>query len=149
MEEPHSFDDPPGTTAFSSQGNPHLLPEVARTYTMGAVWTPEFVSGLTMSLDYYRIHMANAIGQIAPGTTIQSICEASGGTSIYCANYQRPLPFSDHSIANFASGAKSGYTRTRCGVPASTSRCSRRHGECRRSCTRSKSESPRDAGVRR
>jgi outer membrane receptor protein involved in Fe transport len=91
-----------GTTAFSSQGNPHLLPEVARTYTMGAVWTPEFVSGLTMSLDYYRIHMANAIGQIAPGTTIQSICEASGGTSIYCANYQRPLPFSDHSIANFA-----------------------------------------------
>jgi hypothetical protein len=55
-----------------------------------------------MSLDYYRIHMANAIGQIAPSTTIQSICEASAGTSIYCANYQRPLPFSDRTIANFA-----------------------------------------------
>ena len=55
-----------------------------------------------MSLDYFRIHLANAIGQIAPSTTIQSICEASGGASIYCANYQRPLPFSDHSIANFA-----------------------------------------------
>jgi iron complex outermembrane receptor protein len=91
-----------GTTAFSSQGNSNLVPEVARTYTVGAVWTPDFISGLTMSLDYYRIHMANAIGQIAPSTTIQTICEASGGTSIYCANYQRPLPFSDHSIANFA-----------------------------------------------
>ncbi len=91
-----------GTTAFISLGNPRLLPEVSRTYTMGAVWTPEFVPGLTMSLDYYRIHMANAIGQIAPSTTIQSICEASGGTSIYCANYQRPLPFSDRTIANFA-----------------------------------------------
>ncbi|HYS46587.1 MAG TPA: hypothetical protein VEM35_09120, partial [Rhizomicrobium sp.] len=51
---------------------------------------------------YYRIHMANAIGSIAPSTTIQTLCEASGGTSIYCANYQRPLPFSDHSLANFA-----------------------------------------------
>jgi outer membrane receptor protein involved in Fe transport len=91
-----------GTTAFISLGNPRLLPEVSRTYTMGAVWTPEFVPGLTMSLDYYRIHMANAIGQIAPSTTIQSICEASAGASIYCANYQRPLPFSDRTIANFA-----------------------------------------------
>ncbi len=91
-----------GTTAFSSQGNPNLVPEVARTYTVGAVWTPDFISGLTMSLDYFRIHLANAIAQIAPSTTIQSLCEASNGTSIYCANYQRPLPFSDHSIANFA-----------------------------------------------
>ena len=91
-----------GTTAFSSQGNPKLVPEVARTYTVGAVWTPDFLPGLTMSLDYYRIHLANAIGAIAPSTTIQSICEASGGASIYCANYQRPFAFSDRSIANFA-----------------------------------------------
>jgi iron complex outermembrane receptor protein len=91
-----------GTTTFSSQGNPNLVPEVARTYTVGAVWTPDFVSGLIVSLDYFRIHMANAIGLIVPSTTIQTLCEASGGTSIYCANYQRPLPFSDHSTANFA-----------------------------------------------
>jgi iron complex outermembrane receptor protein len=90
------------TTTFSSQGNPALVPEVARTYTVGAVWTPDFIPGLTVSLDYYRIHMANAIGSIAPSTTIQTLCEASGGTSIYCANYQRPLPFSDHTSANFA-----------------------------------------------
>ena len=91
-----------GTTAFSSQGNPKLVPEVARTYTVGAVWTPDAVPGLAMSLDYYRIRLANAINAIAPSTTIQSICEASGGTSIYCANYQRPLAFSDRTIANFA-----------------------------------------------
>jgi outer membrane receptor protein involved in Fe transport len=90
------------TTTFSSQGNPALVPEVSRTYTVGAVWTPDFISGLTVSLDYYRIHMANAIGSIAPSTTIQTLCENSGGTSIYCANYQRPLPFSDHTSANFA-----------------------------------------------
>jgi hypothetical protein len=69
---------------------------------MGAVWTPGFAPGLTMSLDYYRMHLANAIGSVAPSTTIQTLCEASGGSSIYCANYQRPLPFSDHTLANFA-----------------------------------------------
>jgi outer membrane receptor protein involved in Fe transport len=88
------------TTTYSSQGNPALVPEVSRTYTVGTVWTPDFIPGLTMSLDYYRIHLANAIGSIAPGTTIQALCEASGGTSVYCNNYQRPLPFSDHTAAN-------------------------------------------------
>jgi iron complex outermembrane receptor protein len=88
------------TTTYSTQGNSALVPEVARTYTVGAVWTPDFISGLTVSLDYYRIHLANAIGSIAASPTIQSICESSGGTSIYCANYQRPLPFSDHTTAN-------------------------------------------------
>jgi len=88
------------TTTFSTQGNSALVPEVARTYTVGAVWTPDFIQGLTVSLDYYRIHLNNAIGAIAPSNTIQSICEASGGTSIYCANYQRPFAFSDHTIDN-------------------------------------------------
>jgi iron complex outermembrane receptor protein len=90
------------TTTFSSQGNPNLVPEVARTYTVGAVWTPDFIPGLTVSLDYFRIHLANAIAGLAPSTTIQTLCEASNGTSIYCQNYQRPLPFSDHTSANFA-----------------------------------------------
>lgn len=90
------------TTTYSSQGNPNLVPEVSRTYTVGTVWTPDFVPGLTVSLDYYRIHLANAIGSIAPGGTIQALCEASGGTSVYCNNYQRPLPFSDHTAANQA-----------------------------------------------
>jgi outer membrane receptor protein involved in Fe transport len=90
------------TTTYSSQGNPNLVPEVSRTYTVGAVWTPDFVPGLTVSLDYYRIHLANAIGQIAPSTNIQALCESSGGTSVYCNNYQRPLPFSDTTINNRA-----------------------------------------------
>ena len=90
------------TTTFSSQGNPALVPEVSRTYTVGAVWTPDFIPGLTVSLDYFRLHLANAIGSIAPTTTIQTLCEQSGGTSIYCNNYHRPLPFSDHTAANQA-----------------------------------------------
>ena len=88
------------TTTFSTQGNANLVPEVARTYTVGAVLTPASIPGLTVSLDYYRIHLANAIGSIGNSTTVESLCEQSGGTSIYCTIYQRPLPFSDHTIAN-------------------------------------------------
>jgi len=67
-----------GTTFVSTQGNTALTPEIARTYTVGAVWTPDFIPGLTMSLDYFRIHMKNAIGAItASNNTIQGLCEAS------------------------------------------------------------------------
>ncbi len=88
------------TTTFSSQGNPNLVPEVSRTYTGGLVWTPSFIRGLTVSLDYFRMHLANAIGSVGNSTTALSLCEQSGGTSTYCAIYQRPLAFSDHTTAN-------------------------------------------------
>jgi outer membrane receptor protein involved in Fe transport len=90
------------TTTYSNQGNPNLVPEVSRTYTVGTVWTPDFIPGLTVSLDYFRLHLANAIGSIAPSPSIQVLCESSGGASVYCNNYQRPLPFSDHTAANQA-----------------------------------------------
>ena len=90
------------TTFISTQGNVNLVPEVARTYTVGFVWTPEFISNLSMSLDYFRIRMHNSIGSIsASSTTIQTLCNNSGGTSIYCALYQRPNAFSDTTPANY------------------------------------------------
>ena len=87
-----------------TQGNANLVPEVARTDTAGVVLTPEAIPGLTASIDYYRIALKNAIGGIGGGSTdIQNLCENSGGTSPYCSLYVRPLPFSDHSIANYPS----------------------------------------------
>jgi outer membrane receptor protein involved in Fe transport len=77
-----------------TQGNPSLVPEVSRTYTGGVVLTPRFIPGLTASVDFYSIHLKNAIGQISgPNTLVQALCNYSGGTSPYCALYQRPIPF--------------------------------------------------------
>jgi outer membrane receptor protein involved in Fe transport len=91
-----------GILFITSQGNPNLVPEVARTYTGGAVLTPSWIPGLTFSYDYYHIDLKNAIGSIsATNTQIQNLCELSGGTSQYCSLYTRPLPFSDHSPANY------------------------------------------------
>jgi outer membrane receptor protein involved in Fe transport len=84
------------------RGNPDLQPEKARTYSVGVVWRPDFISGFTTSLDYYKIQMDNAIGLIeASNPAVQRLCESSGGASPYCALFIRPLPFADRSPANF------------------------------------------------
>ena len=42
-------------------GNPNLREETAKTITAGAVITPTFVRGLSLTIDYYRIKIAGAI----------------------------------------------------------------------------------------
>jgi outer membrane receptor protein involved in Fe transport len=89
-------------TQVVSGGNPNLQPEIARTFTAGVVLTPDFFPGFSASLDYYRVRLHNAIGQISgTNVSIQNLCNGSGGTSPYCALYVRPLPFSDISPANY------------------------------------------------
>jgi len=44
-----------------SQGNPDLKPETGNTTTIGVVYTPSFVPGLTLSVDYYHILITNSI----------------------------------------------------------------------------------------
>ena len=74
-----------------SQGNMNLVPEVARTYTGGVVITPNFIPGFTASVDYYDIVLKNAISSVnGESTSVQDICNQSGGTSPFCALYVRP-----------------------------------------------------------
>ncbi|MDJ0939034.1 MAG: TonB-dependent receptor [Woeseiaceae bacterium] len=47
-----------------SGGNPDLKEEEADTLTLGFVWSPTFVEGLTMSFDYYDIELTDAIAQV-------------------------------------------------------------------------------------
>jgi outer membrane receptor protein involved in Fe transport len=85
-----------------AQGNPNLVPEVSRTYTAGVVYTPTYIPGLTFSVDYYNIKMKNAIGNISGNNVqIQNICNASGGTSPYCALFVRPFPYTNTTPANY------------------------------------------------
>lgn len=85
-----------------SHGNAALVPEAARTYTAGIIFTPAFLPNFTASLDYYSIALKNAISNISGNNaSIQKLCEDSGGASPFCALIGRPLPFSDRSPANF------------------------------------------------
>jgi outer membrane receptor protein involved in Fe transport len=63
--------DDPRTTAVEaltvtrfSGGNPAVRPEEADTFTVGAVFSPRFIDGLSMSLDYYDINIEGAISQV-------------------------------------------------------------------------------------
>jgi outer membrane receptor protein involved in Fe transport len=91
-----------GNVPLAVQGNPNLVPEVARTYTAGMVLTPTFMRGFSLSLDYYRIVLKNAITSVnSSSVAVQQMCEFSGGTSSFCDLYVRPLPFNDRSQANY------------------------------------------------
>jgi outer membrane receptor protein involved in Fe transport len=95
-----------------TQGNPGLVPEVARTYTGGIVLTPRFIPGLTASVDFYSVHLKNAIGQISGvNTQIQALCNNSGGASPYCALYQRPIPFGQPGYDSSANYPTAVFTR--------------------------------------
>jgi iron complex outermembrane receptor protein len=50
-------------TRFSG-GNPNVSPEEADTFTLGAVFQPEFIPGLSASVDWYKIKIKDAIGQV-------------------------------------------------------------------------------------
>ncbi len=100
VNDPHTGVN--GVIRVQGGGNPNLVPEIARTSTAGVVYTPHWLQRFSLSLDYYNIVLDNAIGSInGASTAILQECENSGGTSPLCATIVRPLPFSDHSAANF------------------------------------------------
>lgn len=91
-----------GVVTGASQGNPDLVPEVAKTLTLGLIYTPQWLPGFSASVDYYDIELDKAISNVGgQNQAIQRLCEDSNGASPYCQLYVRPLPFSDHSPANY------------------------------------------------
>lgn len=88
-----------GIVATSQGGNANLVPEKADTLTFGAVFRPSAIPGLSMAVDYYKITLNNAISQIDGRlASIQTACNASGGTSSFCSLYVRQTPTSFPSL---------------------------------------------------
>lgn len=46
---------------FNNGSNPNLLPEESKSQTIGAAWSPSFVDGLYLSLDWWKIRIAETI----------------------------------------------------------------------------------------
>ena len=51
-------------------GNPHLHPEVAYEWTYGAVYSPKWVKGLTLSADWWHIDMRDIVTALGAQTII-------------------------------------------------------------------------------
>ena len=73
-----------------TSGNPNLKPEQGDTTSVGAIIQPAFVRGLSLSVDYYRLKITDAITNVSSGS-IRDVCFASNGTSPLCALQPRAL----------------------------------------------------------
>ena len=60
-------------------GNANLTPETSHTLTIGGSYSPHYVRGLSMSVDYYSIDIANVITVITPQDTVNQCHKANAG----------------------------------------------------------------------
>ncbi len=76
-------------------GNPDLEPEVADTYTAGIVWTPSYVPGLSVTVDYFNIKIDDYIASFGGSTAnVLNVCYKNttvngNPTSPYCQAVRR------------------------------------------------------------
>ena len=80
-----------GTFPTRTAGNPNLQPEIGNTLSWGLVYQPSFVQGLALSLDFFDIHLTQAITTLDAATILQE-CYNSGNTSPTCGLITRPCP---------------------------------------------------------
>jgi outer membrane receptor protein involved in Fe transport len=114
-----SIQDPAaGQANATGGGNPALGPETADTWTIGAVFTPTFVPGLSVTIDYFDVKVNGAITSPTPADVI-SACfgsiTAASATSAACTTIRR----------NPTTGRLSGPTGTVLGLPTPLSNLGR------------------------
>ncbi|GAB4522436.1 MAG: TonB-dependent receptor [Amphiplicatus sp.] len=61
-------------------GNPDLFEESSDTWTVGMVWQPDFVPGMSLTVDYYNIEVEDAISTV-PLQTLFDECYRFGITA--------------------------------------------------------------------
>lgn len=72
---------------FTNGSNPNLTPETATTRTLGMIYSPHYVEGFDVSLDWYKIDIKNLIAT----DTVQNILDDcyQAGISSRCASFHR------------------------------------------------------------
>ena len=81
-----------GQANQSSGGNPFLKPEIAKTWTVGAVLRPRFVPGLNATVDYYNIKVNGAVSAPTANDVLQACfgnITAASATDPACTSIRR------------------------------------------------------------
>lgn len=81
-----------GQANITVGGNVNLSPEKANTYTIGAVYQPDFIPNFSISVDYYNIDITDVIGTALPGDIIAACFSnqsAASATSDACTSIRR------------------------------------------------------------
>ncbi|MEE4162061.1 MAG: TonB-dependent receptor [Woeseiaceae bacterium] len=89
--------------AGTTGGNPDLNPEEADTYTVGFIYQPGWLEGATLTVDYYKIEIADAIDSLT-GARIAELCvDLPSIDNQYCDAIVRD-PSRGNAIVDFSSG---------------------------------------------
>jgi outer membrane receptor protein involved in Fe transport len=91
------------TLSFSQGGNPNLTPERSDSYTLGAVFEPRFVPGLSITVDYYNIRVSNLIATLGAQTILNLCYDGATLANQYCPLVNR-LPNSEFAPRAVLSG---------------------------------------------
>lgn len=67
-------------------GNANLKPEIGSTLTLGAVFTPTFLPGFNLSVDYYNIKLKDAITSLGAQDVITN---CANGNTVLCSQIVR------------------------------------------------------------
>ena len=72
-----------------SSGNPELGVEEADTTTFGVVLTPGFAEGLTLTLDYFKIEISDAIALLQVQDILDSCVDLGNIDNVFCQQISR------------------------------------------------------------
>ncbi len=75
----------------TTSGSTTLRPETSDSYTLGLVFQPDFVPGLSITVDYYNISIRNAISQPVPGDLISGCFGNSNAGGITANSVNNPI----------------------------------------------------------
>ena len=75
-----------------SGGNPQLNEEKSRSYTLGGVFTPSFVPGLSLTVDYYDIKVDNVITSVTAQNILNSCYDLADLSNVFCSLIKRAGP---------------------------------------------------------
>ena len=103
-------------TTLVNGGNPDLQPERSRSKTLGVVFQPRFIPGLTASVDWYDINIQGAFEWTRIGMAFNQCYDNK--VQFFCNLYQRD-PQTGRLLVADARYNNSGYTATR-GIDFST-----------------------------
>jgi outer membrane receptor protein involved in Fe transport len=85
-----------GQVNSTGGGNVNIKPETSDSFTIGAIFQPAFIPGLTASIDYYNIKVTGAISTPTPGDVIAACFgsnvfspPAGASTSSACTSIRR------------------------------------------------------------
>jgi outer membrane receptor protein involved in Fe transport len=79
-----------GTIEGLSGSNPDLDSETGRSWTAGFVFTPSYLPGFGLNVDYWSIKLSDAISSVSGLDTVKRCVDAPGGIdNVYCANVER------------------------------------------------------------